>query len=64
MTPLAALMRALRGPLMLVALGALMQAHRSWDLPFTKTWPVLLILFGLMKLLERLAQRTMAEDAR
>lgn len=64
MTPLAALIRAMRGPLMLITLGVLMQAHRAHDLPFTKTWPVLLILLGLMKLLERLAQRSLDAEAR
>jgi hypothetical protein len=58
MSPLAALMRALRGPLLLIALGVLMILHRSHGVPFTKTWPVLLIMFGLMKLFERLAQRS------
>lgn len=64
MTPLAALIRALRGPLMLIALGVLMVVHRSQDVSFSKTWPVLLILFGLMKLFERLAQRTSFEEQR
>ena len=63
MTPLAALIRALRGPLMLITLGVLMQVHRAHDLSFTKTWPVLLILLGLMKLLERLAQRSLDAGA-
>jgi hypothetical protein len=57
MTPFAALVRAVRGPLLLITLGVLMALHRSQDVSFTKTWPVLLILFGLMKLFERLAQR-------
>ncbi|HAX42332.1 MAG: DUF5668 domain-containing protein [Bryobacteraceae bacterium] len=57
MTPFAAFVRAARGPLLLIALGVLMALHRSHDVSFTKTWPVLLILFGLMKLFERLAQR-------
>lgn len=63
MTPLAALIRALRGPLMLVTLGVLMVMHRAQDVSFTKTWPVLLILFGLMKLFERLAQRAPGAEA-
>lgn len=64
MTPIAALVRALRGPLMLITLGVLMQVHRTLDMPFTKTWPVLLILLGLMKLVERLAQRSLGAGAR
>jgi len=62
MTPFAALIRAIRGPLLLIALGILMVVHRSHGVPFSKTWPVLLILFGLMKLFERLAQRSLAQE--
>jgi hypothetical protein len=31
--------------------------HRFQDISFTKTWPVLLIVLGLMKLAERAASR-------
>jgi Domain of unknown function (DUF5668) len=51
------LIRAARGPLMLIALGVLTSLHRFQDISFTKTWPVLLILLGVMKLLERAASR-------
>jgi len=50
----AALMGALRGPLMLMTLGGLLTAHRFTDVTFGQTWPVLLIVFGLMKLLQRM----------
>lgn len=63
MTPLPALIRALRGPLMLITLGLLMVLHRGQGVSFTKTWPVLLILFGLLKLFERLAQPTAGTEA-
>ncbi len=53
-TGTAALMGALRGPLLLMALGGLLTAHRFTDVPFGKTWPVLLIVFGVMKLLQRM----------
>lgn len=49
----AELMRAIRGPVLLITLGALLLADRFSGVPVTKTWPVLLIVFGLMKLLER-----------
>ncbi len=52
------LVRAVRGPIMLMALGTLMSLHRFQDVSFTKTWPVLLILLGLMKLVERMALKT------
>jgi hypothetical protein len=57
MTPLAALLRALRGPVMLIALGALLAIQRSTDYGLSKTWPALLILLGLAKLAERIAAR-------
>lgn len=53
-TGTAALMGALRGPLMLMTLGGLLTAHRFTDVTFGKTWPVLLIVFGVMKLLQRM----------
>ncbi len=49
------LMRAIRGPVVLITLGALLTADRLSGVPFTKTWPVLLIVYGVMKLLERTA---------
>jgi hypothetical protein len=51
------LVRAVRGPIMLIALGTLMSLHKFEDISFTKTWPVLLILLGLLKLAERMALR-------
>ena len=53
-TGTAALIGALRGPLILMALGALLCAHRFSGVSFSKTWPVLLIVLGVMKLLQRL----------
>lgn len=52
------LVRAVRGPIMLMALGTLMSLHRFQDISFTKTWPVLLILLGLLKLGERMTLRS------
>ncbi len=51
------LARAVRGPLMLIALGVLLTLHRFQDIRFSKTWPALLILLGVMKLVERAALR-------
>lgn len=53
-TGAAALLGALRGPVMMATLGALLTAHRFTDVTFGKTWPVLLIVFGLMKLFQKL----------
>ncbi|MCS7041382.1 MAG: DUF5668 domain-containing protein [Bryobacteraceae bacterium] len=51
----AELMRALRGPVLLIAFGVLLTADRFAGIPFSKTWPVLLIVLGVLKLLERTA---------
>ena len=52
------LIRALRGPILLIALGGLMALHRFDEFSLAKTWPILLILLGLMKLGERMVART------
>ena len=41
---------AIRGPLMLVTLGLLMAADQMDRIGIDRSWPALLILFGLMKL--------------
>jgi hypothetical protein len=45
--------RAIRGPVMLITLGALGVLYHEGSYSITKTWPVLLIVMGLMRLLER-----------
>lgn len=49
------LLTAIRGPIMLITLGALFAWDYSGGQPFSRTFPVLLIVFGLLKLAERLA---------
>ena len=44
------LIDAIRGPLMLVALGGLMAADQMGNIGIDRTWPALLILFGVLKL--------------
>lgn len=41
---------AIRGPIMLVTLGLLMAADQMDRIGIDRTWPALLILFGLLKL--------------
>ena len=48
---------AIRGPVLLVALGLLMAADQLDRMSFSRTWPVLLILFGLFKLAEHLGPK-------
>ncbi len=52
-----ALLQAARGPIMLMTFGGLMALHQSQAVSFERTWPVLIIVYGLMKLLERLFVR-------
>ena len=49
----AALLQALRGPVMLITLGLLLAVDHFGPYSFWRTWPALIIVFGLMKLLER-----------
>ncbi|MGD0618018.1 MAG: DUF5668 domain-containing protein [Bryobacteraceae bacterium] len=49
----ATVMQAVRGPLLLITLGALLAIDHMGPFPFWRTWPVLIIVFGLLKLLER-----------
>ena len=49
-----ALIQAIRGPIMLITLGTLVALDYFQGVSFgRRTWPVLLIVFGVMKLLER-----------
>jgi len=50
----AALVRAVRGPLVLIAIGMLFAIDHFGTIGFEQTWPVLIILIGLLKLLERM----------
>jgi hypothetical protein len=49
---------AIRGPVLLIALGILLALDQTDRLSFGRTWPVLLILFGIFKLLERAGARS------
>jgi Domain of unknown function (DUF5668) len=51
------LLLAIRGPVLLIALGLLMAADQLDRMSFWRTWPVLLILFGLFKLAEHLGPK-------
>jgi hypothetical protein len=49
----AELMRAIRGPVVLITVGLLFVAEYFGSFPFYKTWPMLLIVYGALKLFER-----------
>jgi hypothetical protein len=45
--------QAIRGPIMLITLGTLVAIDYAGVYGFWRTWPILIIVFGLLKLLER-----------
>ena len=47
------IIRAIRGPITLITLGVLFALQNFTNLGFDKTWPVLLIVFGLLSLMQR-----------
>ena len=49
----ASLIQAARGPIMMITLGALVEIDYLGIYGFSRTWPILIIMFGLLKLLER-----------
>ena len=50
---LALFAQAIRGPIVLIAIGILFAVHQAGVLPFSRTWPLLIIVVGVMKLIER-----------
>ena len=47
--------QAIRGPILLITVGTLFAIQQAGYGSFGRTWPILLIVIGLMKLLERSA---------
>ncbi|MGA2133356.1 MAG: DUF5668 domain-containing protein [Bryobacteraceae bacterium] len=47
------LLRAIRWPITLITLGTLFAMNNFTNYGFNQTWPVLLIVFGLLSLLGR-----------
>lgn len=48
------LFSAIRGPIMLIAVGVLFAIDHAGIFGIRQSWPVLLVLIGLLKLLEHL----------
>jgi len=46
--------QAARGPILLIAVGVLFALQQSGQLPFSHTWPLLIIIIGVLKLIERM----------
>ena len=51
------MIRAVRGPITLITVGALLALNNFTEYRFDQTWPVILIVFGLMSLLGRSMDR-------
>ena len=54
------LIQAIRGPLMLIMLGTLVAMDYFDVYGFGRTWPMLIILFGILKLLEKIVTHPQA----
>ena len=52
-----ALLSAIRGPVMLMVLGGLIQLDYSGGIMFRKSWPVLIIVYAVLKLAEAVLSR-------
>lgn len=48
------LLQAIRGPIMLITLGSLVAIDYFGIYGFSRTWPLLIIVFGVLKLLEKI----------
>jgi uncharacterized membrane protein len=46
--------QAIRGPIVLIVIGVLFAIHQAGILSFSRTWPLLIIVIGIIKLIERL----------
>lgn len=57
MNGISVLIQAIRGPVMLITLGTLLAVDHFGPYSFWRTWPALIIVFGLMKLLERVVSQ-------
>ncbi|MGA8025501.1 MAG: DUF5668 domain-containing protein [Bryobacteraceae bacterium] len=50
--------QAIRGPVLLITIGVLFAIHQAGKIPFSQTWPLIIIVVGIMKLIERMAVRS------
>jgi hypothetical protein len=51
------LAQAARGPVLLITLGSLMAMDHNGLVSFSRTWPALLIVFGVFKFLEHVGRK-------
>jgi hypothetical protein len=57
------LVRAVRGPVVLMTVGGLFAASQMGGYGFQQTWPTILIVIGVLKLFEHLAARSRSGSA-
>ena len=57
------LIQAVRGPIMLITLGSLVAMDYFGVYGFGRTWPFLIIMFGVLKLLEKIAEHPQPPQA-
>lgn len=48
------LAQAVRGPVLLITVGILFAMHQAGVASFARTWPLIVIVLGVMKLIERM----------
>jgi fatty acid desaturase len=58
------LVQAIRGPIMLITLGSLVAMDYFGVYGFSRTWPMLIIIFGILKLLEKIVNPPPAPNPR
>jgi hypothetical protein len=46
--------QAVRGPVLLITIGVLFAVHQAGIVSFARTWPLIIIVIGVMKLIERM----------
>jgi hypothetical protein len=49
--------QAVRGPILLITVGVLFAIQQANILPFSRTWPLVIIVVGIVKLVERMNVR-------
>lgn len=47
--------QAIRGPILLITLGVLFAIQQAGFISLYRTWPLIIIMIGILKLIERMA---------
>jgi cell wall-active antibiotic response 4TMS protein YvqF len=55
--------QAIRGPILLITVGVLFAIQQAGWLPFSRTWPLVIIVVGIVKLIERMNVQPQAPGA-